>query len=146
MSFAQENLAAFMELLETQPSLFSSIDMAELEQIISPLPDDIETLSITITSWCQNHPNILNSQTAILNNYLFKNNPPPPPPFMNPDSKPGLPNGGLPNGKPQKTDGDYQSPKRGLDNQKPNVHKNKYIVDKRALLNAIQQSSSYCQK
>lgn len=140
MSFEQENLAAFMELLETQPTLFSPENIAELEQLISPLPDDIETLSMTVASWCQQHPIILNGQMSILKEYSLKQNTPPPAPKNSNRKKP------LNNGKPYKTEPEgfresFKSHNRGVGSQKPNVPKYKYKLDKKALLNAIQQSS-----
>ncbi len=69
MSFAAQNLATFIELLETQPSLFSQENFTELEDLISPIPDDIDKISIAIAGWYQKHPNILNSQLKLLKKY-----------------------------------------------------------------------------
>jgi predicted transposase/invertase (TIGR01784 family) len=52
-SFSEDNVAAFIELLNTRRSLFSPQDLAELAQLIQPLPDKIETLSDAIAQWCK---------------------------------------------------------------------------------------------
>lgn len=62
-SFHEQNVTAFIQLLNSQRLLFSSQDLAELNQLISPLPDDIEKLSQAIASWCQqeDHSQILDA-------------------------------------------------------------------------------------
>ncbi|MGB7442550.1 MAG: Rpn family recombination-promoting nuclease/putative transposase [Coleofasciculaceae cyanobacterium] len=52
LSFHEQNLAAFIELLNTQRSLFSPQDLAELAQLIAPLTDEMEELSKAIATWC----------------------------------------------------------------------------------------------
>jgi predicted transposase/invertase (TIGR01784 family) len=52
-SFHEQNVAAFIELLNNQRSLFSSQDLTQLEQLIDPLPDEIDELSIAIAQWCK---------------------------------------------------------------------------------------------
>ena len=52
-SFAQQNVMAFIELLNHRRSLFSPQDLAELAELIEPLPDKIETLSDAIAQWCK---------------------------------------------------------------------------------------------
>ncbi|NEP01387.1 MAG: Rpn family recombination-promoting nuclease/putative transposase [Symploca sp. SIO2E9] len=61
LSFHEQNLTAFIELLNTQRlpkgqrqrrSLFSPQDLAELAQLIAPLPDEMEELSKAIAIWC----------------------------------------------------------------------------------------------
>ncbi|MFP4124926.1 MAG: hypothetical protein ACLFWI_28790, partial [Coleofasciculus sp.] len=52
-SFSEDNVAAFIELLNTRRSLFSTQDLAELAELIKPLPDKIETLSHAIAQWCK---------------------------------------------------------------------------------------------
>ncbi|MFP5273046.1 Rpn family recombination-promoting nuclease/putative transposase [Coleofasciculus sp.] len=52
-SFAQQNVMAFIELLNHRRSLFSPQDLAELVELIEPLPDKIETLSDAIAQWCK---------------------------------------------------------------------------------------------
>lgn len=51
-SFYKQNIAAFIQLLDTQRSLFSPQDLVELNQLIAALPDDIEQLSQAIARWC----------------------------------------------------------------------------------------------
>ncbi len=104
MSFAAQNLVAFVELLETQPSLFSQENFAELEKLISPIPDDIEKISIAIAAWCQQYPNILTEQLALLQNQDNNNH-----------RKPG--------------------------SEQTNANIPKFKLDKRNILNSIQQSS-----
>jgi len=52
-SFSQQNVAAFMELLTHQRELFSAQDLADLAELIKPLPDKIENLSDAIAQWCK---------------------------------------------------------------------------------------------
>lgn len=52
-SFQEQNIAAFIELLHHQRQLFSPEDLADLAQLIQPLPDQIEDLSNAIAQWCQ---------------------------------------------------------------------------------------------
>ena len=52
-SFHQQNVTAFIELLNNHPSLFTPETLAELVQLITPLPDNIEELSKAIVNWCQ---------------------------------------------------------------------------------------------
>lgn len=73
MSFDQQNLEAFIELLSNKRSLFSSQDRSDLAQLISPLPDDIGKLSEAIASWYQKHPKILDAQLDMINN-LYNSN------------------------------------------------------------------------
>ncbi|MEQ9482645.1 Rpn family recombination-promoting nuclease/putative transposase [Coleofasciculus sp. F4-SAH-05] len=51
--FAQQNVVAFVELLNHQRQLFSPQDLAELAFLIQPLPDKLEDLSDAIAQWCQ---------------------------------------------------------------------------------------------
>jgi predicted transposase/invertase (TIGR01784 family) len=50
--FHEQNVAAFIQLLNSQRTLFSPQDLADLEQLIAPLPDDTEELSKAIATWC----------------------------------------------------------------------------------------------
>ena len=71
MSFDEQNLEAFIELLNNKrSSLFSAEDRAKLAQLIEPLPDDIEKLSETIAGWYEKHPKILDAQIDLLNKNL----------------------------------------------------------------------------
>jgi len=51
--FGQQNVMAFIELLQHQRSLFSPQDLADLAELIEPLPDKIEDLSEAIAQWCK---------------------------------------------------------------------------------------------
>lgn len=66
LSFPEQNIDAFIELLTEQYSLFSSGYLAELEQLLAPLPDDIEELSTAISSWCEQHPELEEAQLELL--------------------------------------------------------------------------------
>ncbi|MEQ9483036.1 Rpn family recombination-promoting nuclease/putative transposase [Coleofasciculus sp. F4-SAH-05] len=66
MSFSEQNVAAFIELLTRQRSLFTPEDLAELEQVVAPLPDDIEALSNAISEWCEEHPEVDEAQLKLL--------------------------------------------------------------------------------
>ncbi len=50
--FHEQNVAAFIELLNNQRELFSPQDLADLAQLIEPLQDNIEELSQAIAQWC----------------------------------------------------------------------------------------------
>ncbi|MFP4124396.1 MAG: Rpn family recombination-promoting nuclease/putative transposase [Coleofasciculus sp.] len=52
-SFSQQNVAAFIELLNHQRELFSPQDLADLAELIKPLPDKIENLAYAIAQWCK---------------------------------------------------------------------------------------------
>ncbi|MBF2017239.1 MAG: hypothetical protein IGS23_18955 [Rivularia sp. T60_A2020_040] len=101
MTFAEQNLDAFMDLLKTQPALFSKENIVNLEKLISNTPDDVEKLSTAVALWYQNYPKILDSQLALLNHSLTV---------------------------------------RGLGSAKANPNIPEYQLDKKTLLNAIQQS------
>ncbi len=70
MSFAEQNLDAFIDLLKTKPGLFSQDKIANLEKLINKTPDDIEQLSNAIANWYENHSKILDAQLAVLNHSL----------------------------------------------------------------------------
>ena len=72
MSFDEQNLEAFIELLNNKrSSLFSAEDRAKLAQLIEPLPDDIEKLSVAIAAWYEKRPKILDAQLDLLNKNLI---------------------------------------------------------------------------
>ena len=52
-SFYEQNVAAFIELLNNQRELFSPQDLSDLTQLIEPLPDQIEDLSNALAQWCK---------------------------------------------------------------------------------------------
>jgi len=66
MSFSEQNVAAFIELLTRQRSLFTPEYLAELEQVVAPLSDDIEELSKAISEWCEEHPEVDEAQLKLL--------------------------------------------------------------------------------
>ncbi len=70
LSFPEQNVEAFIELLTHQRSLFTSEDLAELEQLVTPLPDELEELSKAIFHWCEQHPHIDEAQLKLLCNHF----------------------------------------------------------------------------
>ncbi|MFP4102444.1 Rpn family recombination-promoting nuclease/putative transposase [Coleofasciculus sp.] len=60
--FAQQNVMAFIELLQHQRSLFSPQDLADLAELIEPLPDKIEDVSEAIARWCKQDGHSLQRQ------------------------------------------------------------------------------------
>jgi DNA-binding SARP family transcriptional activator len=68
LSFPEQNVDAFIELLTHQRSLFIPEYLAELEQLIAPLPDDMEALSNAISEWCEQHPEIDEAKLKLLPN------------------------------------------------------------------------------
>jgi len=60
--FAEQNVVAFIELLQHQRSLFSPQDLAALAEFIEPLPDKLEDLSEAIAQWCKQDGHSLQRQ------------------------------------------------------------------------------------
>jgi hypothetical protein len=54
MSFTENNLSAFIDLLSNQSHLFSDKDRQELLQHLETIEDNQETLSEFILKWCVN--------------------------------------------------------------------------------------------
>ena len=70
MSFHEQNIEAFIQLLKNQRSLFSAQHRASLDKLAATLPDDEEKISEAIASWYEQHPKILDAQLDILNTLL----------------------------------------------------------------------------
>ncbi len=70
MSFHQQNIKAFIELLKTKRSLFSPQDWATLDQLAASLPEDEEKISEAIAAWYEKRSKILDAQLDILNTLL----------------------------------------------------------------------------
>ncbi len=51
--FYQQNLRAFRELLNNQPSLFTPEDLVQLAELVAPLPDNIKQLGDALSLWCK---------------------------------------------------------------------------------------------
>lgn len=64
--FAQQNVAAFIVLLNEQRSLFSPDDLTELYRLVTSLPDQIEELSQTLSNWSENHSEILDAKRQLI--------------------------------------------------------------------------------
>ena len=73
MSFAKQNLEAFINLLKAKPGLFSQEKVINLKEFMSNVPDETEKLSDAIATWYQKHPKILDAQLAALNHSLNSN-------------------------------------------------------------------------
>lgn len=89
MSFAEDNIRAFQQLITTEPQLFSKHE-AELHQLGDSLSDDINKISDAVSTWCacESRPQILEALIK-LHGDVDKNrlpgttelrDPPPPPP------------------------------------------------------------------
>jgi hypothetical protein len=70
MSFHEQNIKAFIEVLKNQRSLFSAQDKASLDKLVASLPDDEEKISEAIAAWYEQRPKILDAQLDILNTLL----------------------------------------------------------------------------
>jgi hypothetical protein len=70
MSFHQQNIKAFIELLKTKRSLFSPQDWATLDKLAASLPEDEEKISEIIATWYEKRTKILDAQLDILNRLL----------------------------------------------------------------------------
>lgn len=79
MSFHEQNIEAFIQLLKTQrstkssstsPGLFSTQDWISLDKLVASLPEDDEKISEAIASWYEKRPKILDAQLDILNTLL----------------------------------------------------------------------------
>ena len=70
MSFHEQNIEAFIELVKTKRSLFSPQDWATLDKLAASLPEDEEKISVAIAPWYEKRPKILDAQLDILNTLL----------------------------------------------------------------------------
>jgi hypothetical protein len=59
MSLEEQYLYAFIDLLKTQPNLFTDKDTDELVAQIALVQDDLEALANIIIAWCHLHPNMI---------------------------------------------------------------------------------------
>lgn len=66
MSLNERNIAAFIQLIQSQPSLFSQQDRASLWQLASTLPNDTEQISTAIAQWCQSRESIRNKLLPLI--------------------------------------------------------------------------------
>lgn len=79
MSFHEQNIEAFIELLKKErtgksrnpsQSLFSEQKRADLDKLVTSLPEDNEKISEAIATWYEKHPKILDAQLDLLNTLL----------------------------------------------------------------------------
>jgi hypothetical protein len=70
MSFHEQNIDAFIEVIKTKQSLFCEQDWANLDNLVASLPEDEEKISEMIASWYEKRPKILDAQLDILNTLL----------------------------------------------------------------------------
>ncbi|MFY7806513.1 MAG: hypothetical protein ACOVQ7_24130 [Limnoraphis robusta] len=66
MSFSEKNIYTFIELLTQQRSIFSSEQLDELNQLVEPLSDDVDTLSDAISEWSEKYPEIEEAQSKLM--------------------------------------------------------------------------------
>jgi hypothetical protein len=66
MSIPEQTIDSFLELLTQQRNLFSAEQLTEVEQLIEPLPDEIDLLSEAISTWCENNPAIGEVRSKLL--------------------------------------------------------------------------------
>ncbi|NEQ69142.1 MAG: Rpn family recombination-promoting nuclease/putative transposase [Symploca sp. SIO2D2] len=66
MSFSEQNVDAFIELLTAKSSLFTPEYLAELEKLVASLPDDIQAISKALSSWYKKHPEIREAQLRLM--------------------------------------------------------------------------------
>lgn len=64
MSLDEQNIQAFVKLIQSQPSLFSSDDRTELLELVSTLPNEVKPISNALVRWCK-------SRDAIRNEWLL---------------------------------------------------------------------------
>lgn len=74
MSFHNQNLEAFLKLLKEKPQLFPQSKRQELIELIEPLEDELETLSVAIAKWYEKYDEIVDAQLEILNRFILINN------------------------------------------------------------------------
>jgi hypothetical protein len=71
MSFHEQNIEAFIQLLKNQRSLFSAQDRASLDKLVPLLFLMMKRkISEAIASWYEQHPKILDAQLDLLNTLL----------------------------------------------------------------------------
>jgi hypothetical protein len=66
MSLNEPKIAAFIQLIQEKPSLFSPQDRASLWQLASTLPNDTEQISSAIAEWCQSRESIRNELLPLI--------------------------------------------------------------------------------
>lgn len=54
----QESVNTFIEVIKTQPNLFTAKDWIELAEIVNKLSEDSEEIWQAIKSWIDSHPDI----------------------------------------------------------------------------------------
>ncbi len=70
MSFHEQNIEAFTQLLRTQRALFSAQDRDGLDKLVPTLSDDSEKLSETLATWYEKRPKILDAQLDMINSII----------------------------------------------------------------------------
>ncbi|AOX00126.1 hypothetical protein BJP34_12310 [Moorena producens PAL-8-15-08-1] len=58
MSLSKQNIEAFIHIIKYQPSLFSEKNIVDLKQQIDKFPEDVESLSDAISTWCKEYRDI----------------------------------------------------------------------------------------
>ncbi|MEO8893833.1 MAG: hypothetical protein ABI417_20290 [Coleofasciculaceae cyanobacterium] len=70
MSFHEQNIEAFTQLLRTQKGLFSAQDRDILDKIADTLSDDYEKISETLATWYEKRDKILDAQLDMINSLI----------------------------------------------------------------------------
>ena len=66
MSLNERKITAFIQLIQSQPSLFLEQDRASLWQLASTLPNDTEQISTAIAEWCKSRESIRNELLPLI--------------------------------------------------------------------------------
>ncbi|HBE17317.1 MAG TPA: hypothetical protein DEG17_18345 [Cyanobacteria bacterium UBA11149] len=74
-SFQRQHVTAFMKLLKENRSLFSQEALAELAELVAPLPDEVADLAFAIALWLRKPPYSaqLNAWKQLLNTIDISN-------------------------------------------------------------------------
>lgn len=70
MSFHEQNIEAFTQLLRTQKGLFSAQDRDSLDKLATTLSDDYEKISETLATWYEKRDKILDAQLDMINSLI----------------------------------------------------------------------------
>jgi len=54
----EQNIEAFIHLINNLPSIFLAENRVDLEQQIDQFPEDVTSLSNAISAWCKKYPDI----------------------------------------------------------------------------------------
>ncbi len=66
MSLDQQKIEAFIELIKSQSSLFSSQDQADLWKLVPTLPNNVEEIANAIADWSHPRNHVWNALARLL--------------------------------------------------------------------------------